>query len=163
MIELRLVFGRFERMKQARLVPESGGFRRRSVFLRTSTSVRALWWNDQKDIPIWSFSNLPMLLGVQSVAWLSNLWMFWLMPFETANNEAATDESKPRSTHTRIRSLGQARLLHGWSWALGLTRSLVPFLLWKVYGKFAKAVLSIHAIFDKRYTYSVKRYFSKGF
>ena len=40
MIELRLVFGGFERMKQPRSVPESGGFRRRTVFLRTSTSVR---------------------------------------------------------------------------------------------------------------------------
>ena len=30
-IELRLVLGGFERMKQARPVPESGGFRRRSV------------------------------------------------------------------------------------------------------------------------------------
>ena len=43
MMELRLVFGGFERMKEARPVPESGGFRRRSVFLRTWTSVRALW------------------------------------------------------------------------------------------------------------------------
>ena len=25
--------------------------------------------------------------------------MFWQMPFEAAKNEAATDESKPRSTH----------------------------------------------------------------
>ena len=35
------------------------------------------------------------------------------------------------------------------------------FLRWKLYGKFAKAVLSIHAIFDSRYWNSVKRYFAK--
>ena len=95
MIELRLVFGGFERIKQARPVRESGGFRRRSVFLRTLTSVRALWWNDPKDIPTWSFSNLPISpLWVQSVAWLSKLWMFWQMPFQTANNEAAMSLNK---------------------------------------------------------------------
>ena len=43
MIDLSLVFGGFERMKQARSVPESGCFRRRSVFLRTSMSVRDMW------------------------------------------------------------------------------------------------------------------------
>ena len=35
------------------------------------------------------------------------------------------------------------------------------FLLWKIYGKFARAALSIHAIFDSRYWNSVKRYFPK--
>ena len=61
-------------------------------------------------------------------------------------------------THTS-QALGQARCLHGW--ALGRKSSHPPFLLWKLYGKFAKAVLSIHAIFDSRDWNSVKRYFAK--
>ena len=72
--------------------------RRRSVFLRTSTSVRALWWNHPKDIPTWNFSNLPMSvvssiggMTVEALNVLANA--FW-------NGERGRHEPKPRSTHT---------------------------------------------------------------
>ena len=157
-IELRLVFGGFERMKQARPVPGSGGFRRRSVFLRTSTSVSALWWNNSKDIAIWSFSNLP----ISVVSSIGGMTVKALDVLENAfwNGERDRHESKPRNTHTHTsQALGQARCLHGW--ALGRKSSHPPFLLWKLYRKFAKAVLSIHTIFDSRDWNSVKRYFAK--
>ena len=160
MIELCLVFGGFERMM-------------------TSLSCSWIWWfsptfSVSMDIDVRPCSVMkrpkghsylkllqptsPYWLWVQSVAWLSELWMFWQMPFETANNEAAM--SLNQGAHTRIRSLGQARRLHGW--ALSRTSSHPPFLLWKLYRKVAKAVLSIHAIFDSRYWNSVKGYFAKG-
>ena len=67
MIELLLVFGGFERKKQARSLPEYDGFYRRSVFLRTSTFIRALWWNGPKHIPIWRPPTSTHRLRVQSV------------------------------------------------------------------------------------------------
>ena len=60
MIELLLVFGGFERKKQARSVPESDGFCQRSVFLRTSTSV--LCGERPKAHSCLKASNLPTLV-----------------------------------------------------------------------------------------------------
>ena len=134
MIELCLVFGGFERMKQACLVPESDGFCRRSVFLRTSTSIRALWWNDPKNIPIWSFSNL--LISV-----VSSIGGMTVEALDTLANVFWNGET--------TRPLWQ-------------TSSTRPFHCGNYTGNFAKAVLSIHAIFDSSYWNSVKRHFAKG-
>ena len=138
MIDLSLVFGGFGRMKQARSVPESGCFRRRSVFLRTSMSVRDMWWNDPKDITLWSFSNLPISVVSSIGGKTVRLWMLWQMPLKRRTGHAPAPERRTlyndaakslnEGPHTQVRSLGQARRLHHvHGWALGRMSSHSPF------------------------------------
>ena len=73
--------------------------------------------------------------------------------------------SKPRSTHTgQLVGPGEASDGDpmGERWAGWVQSSNPACQLWKLYGEFAKAVFSIHAIFDSRYWNSVTRYFAKG-
>ena len=105
MIELR-----FERMKQAHSVPQSGDVRRHSVFLRTSTTIRALWRNDSKHILLRSSSNRPILVAssigltmtVEALDVLANA--YW-----NSKNEAAISFTKEH-THTSHCSLGLAEV-----------------------------------------------------
>ena len=98
-------------MKQARSVPESGvfadvqcfyGHRRPSVLCGETTQ---------------GHSHLKLLqpphIGCEFNRWHDCRMDVQANAFETTNKEAAgRHESKPSSTHTQVRSLGQARRLH---------------------------------------------------
>ena len=148
MIELRLVFGVSKEWNKLVLflnlvvfadVQCFCGHRRPSVLCGETT---------QRTFPSEASPTSPYRLWVQLVAWLSKLWIFWQMPSETANNEAAM--SLNQGAHTRVRSLGQARHLRGW--ALGRTSSHPPFFycgnctgnLLKLFCQFT--LFSIHTI-----------------
>ena len=73
----------------------------------------------------------------------------WLLLARTSFSPLSLDSSAGEKVYKRRTTLGR-------------TSSYPAFLLWKLYGKFAKAVLSIHAIFDSHHWNSVKRYFAKG-